>query len=81
VVRHDLIEQLGIARLIDVCDYHSTVEQAADTAARAGVRTLVLTHGVPPIAPGAEGEWRDLAAARFDGEVLVAADLDRVEVG
>lgn len=81
VVRHDLIEQLGIARLIDVCDYHSTVEQAADTAARAGVRTLVLTHGVPPIAPGAEGEWRELAATRFDGEIVVAADLDRVEVG
>lgn len=81
VVRHDLIEALGIARLIDVCDYHSTVEQAADTAARAGVRTLVLTHGVPPIAPGTEEEWRALAAARFAGEVVVAADLDRVEVG
>jgi ribonuclease Z len=81
VVRHDLIEQLGIARLIDVCDYHSTVEQAADTAARAGVPTLVLTHGVPPIAPGAEDEWRALAATRFDGEIVVAADLDRVEVG
>ncbi|MFP5255399.1 MAG: ribonuclease Z [Acidimicrobiia bacterium] len=81
VVRHDLIEQLGIGRLIDVCDYHSTVEQAADTAARAGVDTLVLTHCVPPIPPGGEDEWRALAAARFDGEVVVAADLDRVEVG
>lgn len=81
VVRHDLIEQLGIGRLIDVCDYHSTVEQAADTAARAGVGTLVLTHCVPPIPPGGEDEWRALAAARFDGEVVVAADLDRVEVG
>lgn len=80
-IRHDLVTQLGIERLVDICDYHSSVEQAADTAARAGVRTLVITHGVPPIAPGAEAEWRDLAAARFDGEIVIAADLDRVEVG
>ena len=63
VVRDDLIRAIGVPRLIDVCDYHSTVEQAADTAARAGVSTLVLTHCVPPIVPGAEDEWRDVAAA------------------
>jgi len=80
VVREDLIHRIGVPRLVDVCDYHSTVEQAAATAKRAGVGTLVLTHGVPPIAPGTEGEWRDLAAAHFDGEILVAADLDVVPV-
>ncbi len=67
-------------RLNDVCDYHSTVQQAAQTAARAGVATLVLTHLVPAPAPGAEHEWAELAAEHFDGEVLVASDLDRVEV-
>src|SRR5690606_3877335 len=42
VVRRDLIELLGIPRLLDILDYHSSVEQAAQTATRAGVRTLVL---------------------------------------
>ena len=47
VIRTDQILALGIPRLIDVCDYHSSVEQAAQTAARGNVRTLVLTHMVP----------------------------------
>lgn len=72
-------------RWVDVCDYHSTVERAASTAKRAGVGTLVLTlvltHCVPPIPAGGEAEWRALAASVFDGSVVVAADLDRVEVG
>lgn len=81
VIREDLIKSIGVPRLLDVCDYHSSVEQAAETAARAGVRIFVLTHGVPPIAPGAEDEWRALAASRFGGEIVVAADLDVVRVG
>ena len=63
------------ARLHDICDYHSTVEQAAQTAARAGVRTLVMTHYVPAPAPGQEDEWRELAAGHFDGEVVMGPDL------
>jgi ribonuclease Z len=70
-----------LPRLLDVCDYHSTVEQAADTAKRAGVGTLVLTHCVPAVAPGTEDEWRAIAAAIFDGEIVVGADLDRVPIG
>ena len=65
---------------MDVCDYHSSVEQAAQTAARGGVRTLVLTHMVPAPMPGDEQTWIDLAAAHFDGEILLGSDLDRVEV-
>jgi ribonuclease Z len=80
VVRPDQITPLGVARLTDVCDYHSSVEQAAQTATRGGVSTLVLTHMVPAPAPGAEHEWADLARAHFDGEILVASDLDTVEV-
>jgi len=80
VVRPDLITPLGVPRLTDVCDYHSSVEQAARTAAAGGVGTLVLTHLVPAPAPGTEGEWADLARAHFDGRILVAADLDAVEV-
>ena len=77
VIRDDLVRQVPSARLHDICDYHSTVEQAAQTAARAGVRTLVLTHYVPAMAPGEEGAWRALAAAHFDGEVVLGPDLTR----
>jgi ribonuclease Z len=81
VIRDDLLRAIGLPRLLDVCDYHSTVVQAADTAKRAGVGTLVLTHCVPAVAPGAEEEWRAIAAAIFDGDIVVAADLDRVGIG
>ena len=81
VVRRDLIEAIGVPRLLDVLDYHSAVQDAARTAARAGVGTLVLTHLVPPPPPGTEGEWRAQAEECYDGEVLVAADLTRVAVG
>lgn len=80
VIRDDQIREIGIPRLLDVQDYHSTVEQAATTAARAGVGTLVLTHMVPAPAPGAEQEWVDMAARHFDGRIVAAADLDVVEV-
>ena len=75
VVRRDLIEQFGVPRLIDVLDYHSSVADAAQTAARNGVRTLVLNHLVPPPVPGAEQEWLNLATDHFDGEVVLAHDL------
>jgi ribonuclease Z len=80
VVRPDLIEQFGLPRLTDVLDYHSSVADAAQTAARNGVRVLVLTHLVPAPAPGTEQEWLDQAAAHFDGEVILAADLLTVDV-
>ncbi|MHB1924567.1 MAG: ribonuclease Z [Acidimicrobiales bacterium] len=81
VIRKDMLRAIGLPRLVDVCDYHSSVEQAADTAQRAGVGRLVLTHCVPPVAEGAEEEWTALAAGIFSGEVVVASDLERVEVG
>jgi ribonuclease Z len=57
------------------------VPDAAQTAQRNGVGTLVLTHPVPTPAPGTEHEWVDQAAARFTGTVLLASDLLTVEVG
>jgi ribonuclease Z len=80
VVRRDLIESLGLPRLTDVLDYHSSVEDAAGTAARGGVGTLVLTHLVPPPVPGTEDEWRERAASVFAGKVVVASDLDAVDL-
>jgi ribonuclease Z len=80
VIRPDLIEMLPQQRIRDICDYHSSVEQAADTAARAGVGILVLTHYVPAIAPGQEEDWRARAAAVFPRQVELGDDLHRVEV-
>jgi ribonuclease Z len=80
VIRKDLVEQMPAQRIRDILDYHSSVEQAAATAARAGVGTLVLTHYVPPLVPGQEDQWRALAAAGFDGRVELGDDLLRVSV-
>jgi len=80
VIRADLIEQLPMQRIRDILDYHSSVQQAAATAQRAGVGTLVLTHCVPAIVPGQEDQWRALAAAEFDGRVEIGDDLHTVTV-
>ena len=84
VLREDLVRQFAPlvptgARFLDILDYHSTVEQAGQTAARAGVKKLVLTHFVPALQPGQEDEWRALAAQHFGGEIVVGPDLTAVE--
>lgn len=81
VIRADLVEAVPVQRLQDILDYHSSVEQAAETATRGGVGTLVLTHYVPPLQPGTEDEWRARAAAHFDGPVELGDDLHVVRVG
>ncbi len=80
VIRKDLVALVPQQRLKDILDYHSSVEQAAATAARAGVGTLVLTHYVPPLAPGQEDQWRALAATEFSGPVELGDDLLRVTI-
>lgn len=81
VVRPDLIRPVGLPRLLDVLDYHSSVEDAARTAARHGVGTLVLTHPVPAPQPGTEPEWIALAEQHFKGTVVLAEDLLTLDVG
>jgi ribonuclease Z len=78
VIREDLVRLVPMQRFVDIIDYHSTVEQAAQTAARAGVGTLVLTHQVPTPPPGAAEEWLALARQHFDGAVLFGEDLTEV---
>lgn len=80
VIRKDIISTLPMQRMLDTLDYHSSPGEAAQTAQRAGVGTLVLTHYVPDIPPGGEGEWRELAEANFDGRIELGDDLHRVEV-
>ncbi|HEY3870910.1 MAG TPA: ribonuclease Z [Actinocrinis sp.] len=60
-------------------DYlHLTAGQAAAAAARCRVRTLVLTHFSSRYTDMSEFERE--AREHFDGELVVAADLDRVPV-
>ncbi len=83
VIRKDIIANIPIQRLRDTLDYHSSPEQAAQTAARAGVGALLLTHYVPGFAPSDDSTrsaWRELAAAHFDGDVHVGDDLHRIEI-
>ena len=83
VIRKDIIEQLPLKRLLDTLDYHSSPAEAAQTATRAGVGTLVLTHYVPAFPAGDEAgadEWRTLAAAHFDGRIEVGDDLHRIDI-
>ncbi|MEJ5255392.1 MAG: MBL fold metallo-hydrolase [Acidimicrobiales bacterium] len=74
VLHRPLIESIPVPRLQDILGYHSSIEDAARTAARAGVRTLVLTHPIPSPAPGTEQDWIDAARAEFSGDVVLAHD-------
>ncbi|MEZ0053557.1 ribonuclease BN (tRNA processing enzyme) [Mycobacterium sp. MAA66] len=73
-------DQVPMQRVRDICDYRSSVQEAAATAARAGVGILILTHHVPGIAPGQEDQWRALAATEFSRQIELGDDLHRVEV-
>ena len=75
VLRDDLVRMVPMQRFVDTIDYHSTVAQAAQTAARAGVRTLVLTHQVPTPAPDSDEEWIAQAREHFDGGIVFGQDL------
>jgi ribonuclease Z len=79
-IRKDIIATIALQRLQDTLDYHSSPEQAAETAERAGVATLVLTHYVPAFPPGGGDDWRALASAHFSGRVELGDDLHQVLV-
>lgn len=84
VVREDLVRTVAPLiptgdRFLDILDYHSTVQQAAQTATQCNVKTLMLTHFVPALQPGQEGEWHALAAEHFSGEIVIGPDLTSIE--
>ena len=59
---------------------HLTARQAGQIAAECGVRTLVLSHFSQRYAHQDPRRFADEAGAAFGGEIVVAADLDRVPV-
>ena len=81
VIRKDIIANVPMQRLQDTLDYHSSPEEAAQTAAKAGVDTLIYTHYVPaPPMGGTYDDWRALGAAHFSGTIELGDDLHRVEI-
>jgi len=81
VVRRSLVETIPSQRFQDILDYHSSIDDAAQTAQRANVGTLVMTHLVPAPWPGTESEWIDEAQRSFAGQVVLAHDLFELTVG
>ena len=56
--------------------HQTSVEDAGRVAEAAGVKTLVLSHLVPPDDPAVtEQMWIDAAGAHFGGKVVVGRDL------
>ncbi|MDH3293369.1 MAG: MBL fold metallo-hydrolase [Acidimicrobiia bacterium] len=78
VIRRDLVEAIPNEMMQDILDYHSSVIDAARTAARVGAKRLVLTHMVPPPTPEDYPEWRRVAAEHFAGEVIIGDDLTTI---
>jgi ribonuclease Z len=78
VLRDDLVRMVPMQRFVDTIDYHSTVVQAAQTAARCGVRTLVLTHQIPTPGAGTADEWVGIAREHFDGDIVFGEDLTTI---
>ena len=65
-------------------DYHADAEDVGRLARDAGVKTLMLTHLVPPPERLDQGEERYIEAVLrggFEGELIVGKDLDQVSFG
>lgn len=60
---------------------HTSPEDAARIAQRAGVRTLVLSHLVPGDDEFPEEYWESRARPFFDGEIVCGVDLDEFALG
>ncbi len=81
VIRKDIIATVPIQRMLDTVDYHSSPQEAAQTAERAGIDTLVLTHYVPAISTDDDrADWRALAAQHFSGAIEIGDDLHQIVI-
>lgn len=59
----------------DILDYHASPEEAAESASKAGVKQLILTHIVPPIPSRFfNAAFLGDAPTRFKGEIVVGED-------
>jgi ribonuclease BN (tRNA processing enzyme) len=59
-----------------IISHHTSVEDAGRIAEAAGVKTLVLSHFVPPDDPDITDQmWIDGARSTFKGQIVVGKDL------
>jgi ribonuclease Z len=61
-----------------IYDYHSSAREAGETAEKAHVKILVLTHLIPGNAP--ERYFLEEARKTFGGKIIVGRDLMRIPV-
>ena len=93
VLVHDALYVPGVDRLVarvpnaatlkkSILSHHTTAEDAGRVAQAAGVKTLVLSHLVPPDDPAVTDQmWLDAARKHFRGQVIVGRDCWRSEEG
>jgi ribonuclease BN (tRNA processing enzyme) len=87
VLVHDSLYVPGVDRLAarvpnaaalkqSILSHHTSAEDAGRVAQEAGVKTLVLSHLVPPDDPEVTDQmWIDAARTHFRGTVIVGKDL------
>ena len=87
VLVHEALYVPGVDRLVarvpnaaklkqSIMSHHTTAEDAGRVAEAAGVKTLVLSHLVPPDDPAITDQmWIDAARAHFRGLVILGKDL------
>jgi ribonuclease BN (tRNA processing enzyme) len=87
VLVHEALLEPGVDRLVarvpnaqslkrSILSHHTSAQDAGRIAHEAGVKTLVLSHLVPPDDPQITPQmWIDAAALHFSGEIIVGTDL------
>jgi len=96
ILVHEAMFRPGIRAMLDKRDYvppflydflidgHTDASAAGEIAAKAGVKTLVLSHLLPGDQDIADDVWINEARAHFDGSIVIAKDkmiltCDRVD--
>jgi len=87
VLVHETLYPAAIDRLVlgvsnattlkqSILSHHTNAEDAGRVAQAAGVKTLVLSHLIPPEDPEVTDQmWIDAASAHFGGTIIVGKDL------
>ena len=87
VLVHEAMFPAGVDRLVatvpnaatlkqSILSHHTSAEDAGRVAQAAGVKTLVLTHFVPPDDPAiTDAMWLEAARTHFRGAIVVGRDL------
>jgi len=80
-MRFEVIEQLPEHRHF-ILDYHADTRLIGGQAKKLGISTLVLTHLIPEPHTDADRQLYidDIQSGGFEGEVIVANDLDSVTI-